>query len=27
VAWTLTDDPQYSTGTYTATVTFAISAT
>lgn len=27
VAWTLTDDPQYSTGTYTATVTFTISAT
>jgi hypothetical protein len=27
VAWTLTNDPQYSTGTYTATVTFTISAT
>ena len=27
VSWTLTDDPQYSTGTYTATVTFSISAT
>jgi len=27
VAWTLTDDPQYSTGTYAATVTFSISAT
>jgi hypothetical protein len=26
VSWTLTDDPQYSTGTYTATVTFSISA-
>jgi len=26
VAWTLTDDPQYSTGTYTATVTFYESA-
>jgi hypothetical protein len=27
VGWTLTNDPQYSTGTYTATVTFTISAT
>lgn len=27
VSWTLTNDPQYSTGTYTATVTFTISAT
>ncbi len=27
VAWTLTNDPQYSTGTYAATVTFTISAT
>ena len=27
VAWTLTNDPMYSTGTYTATVTFTISAT
>lgn len=27
VAWSLTDDPLYATGTYTATVTFAISAT
>ena len=27
VAWTLTNDPQYSTGTYTAIVTFTISAT
>jgi len=27
VAWSLTDDPAYATGTYTATVTFAISAT
>ena len=27
VAWTLTDDPQYATGTYAATVTFTISAT
>ncbi len=26
VAWTLTNDPMYSTGSYTATVTFAISA-
>ncbi len=27
VAWTLTNDPVYKTGTYTATVTFTISAT
>jgi hypothetical protein len=27
VAWSLTDDPVYATGTYTATVTFTISAT
>ncbi len=27
VAWSLTDDPVYATGTYTATVTFQISAT
>jgi hypothetical protein len=27
VAWTLTDDPAYGTGTYAATVTFTISAT
>ena len=27
VAWTLTNDPQYQTGTYTATATFTISAT
>lgn len=27
VAWTLTNDPAYKTGTYTATVTFTISAT
>ena len=27
VAWALTDDPKYKTGTYTATVTFTISAT
>jgi len=27
VAWSLTDDPAYATGTYTATVTFTISAT
>ena len=26
VAWALTDDPKYKTGTYTATVTFTISA-
>jgi hypothetical protein len=26
VSWSLTNDPQYSTGTYTATVTFTISA-
>jgi hypothetical protein len=26
VAWTLTDDPQYATGAYAATVTFTISA-
>jgi hypothetical protein len=26
-AWSLTDDPAYTTGTYTATVTFTISAT
>jgi hypothetical protein len=26
VDWTLTNDPQYSTGTFTATVTFTISA-
>lgn len=26
VAWSLTDDPQYKVGTYTATVTFTISA-
>jgi hypothetical protein len=26
VAWSLTDDPVYATGTYTATVTFTISA-
>ena len=26
VGWSLTNDPQYSTGTYTATVTFTISA-
>ncbi len=26
VAWSLTDDPVYNTGTYTATVTFTISA-
>ena len=26
VSWTLTNDPQYSTGSYTATVTFTISA-
>lgn len=27
VAWSLTDDPVYTTGTYTATATFTISAT
>jgi len=27
VAWSLTNDPQYTVGTYTATVTFTISAT
>jgi len=27
VTWALTDDPKYKTGTYTATVTFSISAT
>ncbi|MGD0840583.1 MAG: hypothetical protein ABSA32_05435 [Candidatus Acidiferrales bacterium] len=27
VAWTLTNDPKYQTGAYTATVTFTISAT
>lgn len=27
VDWTLTNDPQYATGTYTATATFTISAT
>jgi hypothetical protein len=27
VAWTLTNDPSYTTGTYSATVTFTISAT
>lgn len=27
VAWSLTDDPVYATGTYTATATFTISAT
>ena len=27
VGWNLTNDPQYSTGSYTATVTFTISAT
>lgn len=27
VAWTLTNDPKYKTGSYTATVTFTISAT
>ena len=27
VAWALTNDPQYQTGTYTATATFTISAT
>ncbi len=27
VAWTLTNDPAYSTGTYSATVTFTIAAT
>jgi hypothetical protein len=27
LAWTLTNDPQYSTGTYNATATFTISAT
>ncbi len=27
VAWSLTDDPVYATGTYTATTTFTISAT
>ena len=27
VAWSLTDDPAYATGTYAATVTFTISAT
>jgi len=27
VSWSLTNDPQYSTGTYTATATFTISAT
>ncbi|MBI3210931.1 MAG: hypothetical protein HYZ37_18765 [Candidatus Solibacter usitatus] len=27
LAWTLTNDPQYKTGTYTATVTFTVSST
>ena len=27
VAWTLTNDPKYKTGAYSATVTFTISAT
>jgi hypothetical protein len=27
VAWSLTNDPTYATGAYTATVTFTISAT
>jgi hypothetical protein len=27
VSWSLTDDPQYATGTYTATVTFTMSVT
>jgi hypothetical protein len=26
VSWSLTNDPKYATGTYTATVTFTISA-
>jgi hypothetical protein len=27
MAWTLTDDPKYATGSYTATITYTISAT